>query len=78
MPGHFSFGRHLSLTDTLGLDLMLGSIQCQTRFKLLYYECQKYEIMTICVVGGQPRKLANPSHKATKQNKRTFLISDYY
>ena len=25
------FGRHLELTDTLGLDLMLVSIRCQTR-----------------------------------------------
>ena len=28
------------------------------------------------VVGGQPKKHANPSYKATKHIERTFLISD--
>ena len=30
------------------------------------------------VVGGEPKKHANPSYKATKHIERTFLISDYY
>ena len=30
------------------------------------------------VAGGQPKKPANPSCKATKHIERTFLISDYY
>ena len=30
------------------------------------------------VVGGQPKKHANPSYKAKKHIERTFLISDYY
>ena len=36
--------------------------------KLLYCEFQKYEVMTMSVVGGQPKKkkkkIANPSYKA--------------
>ena len=43
--------------------------------KLLYYEFKKYEIMTMSVVGGQPKKHANPSHKATKHIERTQLQS---
>ena len=30
------------------------------------------------VVGGQPKKHANPSYKATKHIERTFLFPDYY
>ena len=30
------------------------------------------------LVGGQPKKQANTSYKATKHIERTFLISDYY
>ena len=30
------------------------------------------------VVGGQPKKHANPSYKATKHIEPTFLIYDYY
>ena len=45
------FRRHLELTDILGLDLMLVSIRCQIR-----YEFQKYEVMTMSVVGGRPKK----------------------
>ena len=30
------------------------------------------------VVGGQPKKHANASYKATKHNEGIFLISDYY
>ena len=44
--------------------------------KLLYYE--KYEVVTLCEGGGQPKKNAKPSYKATKHIERTFLISDYY
>ena len=29
-------------------------------------------------VGGQPKKHANPTHKAAKHIERTFLNSDYY
>ena len=29
------------------------------------------------VVGGQPKKHATPSYKATKHIESTFLISDY-
>ena len=49
--------------------------------KLLYCEFQKYELMTIFVVGGQPKKKKkheNPSYKATKRMERIFLISVYY
>ena len=45
---------------------------------LLYCEFQKYEIMIMSVVGGQPKKHVNPSYKATKHIEHTFLISDYY
>ena len=34
--------------------------------KLLYRACQKYEVMTMCAVGGQPKNRANLSHKATE------------
>ena len=45
--------------------------------KLLYCEFQKYEVMTISVVGDQPKKQhANPSYKATRHVDRTTLISD--
>ena len=30
------------------------------------------------VVGGQPKKHANPSYKATKHIDRTFQIGDYF
>ena len=50
--------------------------------KLLYCEFQKYKVMTMCVVGGQPKKKqnktkkhANPSYKAAKHTEHTFLIS---
>ena len=46
--------------------------------KLLYCEFQKYKVMTMSVVDGQPKKHTNPSYKATKHIERTFLISDYY
>ena len=45
--------------------------------KLLYSEFQRYEVMTMSIVGGQPKKHANPCYKATKQIERTFLFSDY-
>jgi len=31
--------------------------------KLPYCEFQKYEVMTMSVVGGQPKKHANPNDK---------------
>ena len=46
--------------------------------ELLYCEFQKYEVMTMSVVGDQPKKHANSSYKAAKHIERTFLISDYY
>ena len=46
--------------------------------KLLYCEFQKYGFMTMSVVGGQPKKHANPSYEATKHIERTFLMSDNY
>ena len=70
------FCSHLGLTDTLDHDLMLLDNGNLDYHKLLYCEFQKYEVMTISVVGGQQKKKnANPSYKATKH---TFLISDYY
>ena len=56
------------IPDKLSLDYL----------KLLYCEFQKYEVMTMAVVGGHPKKHANTSYKATKHIKRTFLIPDYY
>ena len=44
-------------------------------FKLLYCEFQKYEGRTMSVVGGEPKRHANTSYKATTH---TFLISYYY
>jgi len=90
MPGHFRLWPPLWtdwLTDTLGLAFMLVSIRCQTtwiqnqrlKLKLLYCEFRKYEVMTMSVVGGQPkRETANPSYKATKHIQRTLLISNHY
>ena len=47
----------------------------QEYLKLLYVESQKYEVMTMSVVGGRPKKNdANPSYKATKHIERTFLL----
>ena len=43
--------------------------------KLRHCEFQKYEVMTMSVVGGQPEKHAITSYKATKHIERTFLIS---
>ena len=44
--------------------------------KLLYCEFQNYEVMTMSVVGGQPKKDTNPNYKAAKHIESTFLISD--
>ena len=60
------FGCHLGLTDTLGLDLMqvpdkMNADARQDEFKLLYCEFQKCEVMTMSVVGGQPKKHTIPS-----------------
>ena len=59
-----------------GIDPLPDKINLD-HLKLLYCEFQKYEVMTMSVVGGQPKKHANPSCKATKHIERTFLISDY-
>ena len=55
------------MPDKMNLDL-----------KLLDCEFQKYEVTTMSVVGGQPKKHANPSYKETKHIEHTFLTSDYY
>jgi len=51
-------------------------------FNLLYCEFQKYEVMTMSVVGGQQKKTtkkhANTSYKATEHIERTFQNSDYF
>ena len=45
--------------------------------KPLYFEFQKYKVITMSVADGQPKRHANPSYKAKKYIERTFLISDY-
>ena len=45
--------------------------------KQLYCEFQKCEVMTMSVVGGQPNKHTNPSYKAIKHIRHTFLISQF-
>ena len=42
--------------------------------KLFHCEFQKFQGMTMSVIGGQKK----PSYKATKRIERSFLISDYY
>ena len=34
--------------------------------RLLYCEFEKYEVMTLSIVRSQPKRLVNPSYKATK------------
>ena len=34
--------------------------------------------MAMSVVGGLPKKHANPSYKTTKHIERTFIIADCY
>ena len=49
--------------------------------KMFYCECQKYDVMTMSVVGSQQRKKKENKKlgcKATKHIEQTFLISDYY
>ena len=41
--------------------------------KLLYRACQKYEVMTMCAVGGQPKNRANLSHKATEHTNAQLV-----
>ena len=44
--------------------------------KLLYF--QKYEVMTMSVVGGQPKKHANQAViKLKKKNESTLLICNH-
>ena len=45
---------------------------------LLYCEFQKYEVMTMSVVGGPPKRIRKYKYKATKHIESTFLITDYY
>ena len=63
----------------------LASISCwyqcdarqdEFRLKLLYCEFQKYEVATMSVIGGRPKKKkhANSSYKTTKHIERTFLV----
>jgi len=58
----------------------LDTRQDEFRLKLLYCEFQKYKVMTMSVIGGQPKKKngAHLSCNTTKHVKCTFLISDYY
>ena len=63
------FRRHLGLTDKMPDKMNL------VYHKLLYCEFHEYEVMTMSVIGGQPKKHANPSYKAIKHMERTFLIS---
>ena len=47
--------------------------------KLLYHQYYYFKsTMTMSVVGGHTKKHANPSYKAKKHMKCTFLISDYH
>ena len=46
-------------------------------FKLLYCEFQKYKVMAMSVVRGQPKKHTNTSYDATKHIECSFLISHY-
>ena len=46
--------------------------------KLIYCGCQKYEVMTMSVIGGPPKTHSNPSWKASQKIGRAFLVSDYY
>ena len=82
MPGHFrpwqpswtdrrTWPRCHACIDPMPYKMNLDHL------KLLYCEFQKYDVMTVSVVGGQPKKHANPSYRATKRIERTFLISDY-
>ena len=47
--------RHLGLTDTRVFDLMPNTMNLN-HLKLLYCEFHKYEVMTMSVVDGQPKK----------------------
>ena len=79
-----------ALAAILDWSIQLASISYWYRFdvrqyehyldylKLLYCEFQNYEVMTMSLVDGQPKKPANPSYKATKHIKHAFLISDCY
>ena len=72
------------LTAILDYVTHLASMSCwyssysrRDEFKLLKCEFQKYKVMTMSVVGGQPKQHVNTSYKATKHIKHTFLISDW-
>ena len=76
------FGHHLGLTDTLAsMSCWYRSDAGQDEYRLsqaAFGEFQKYEVMTMSVVGDQSKK-KNAQIPIIKQKKHTFfLISDYY
>ena len=83
MPGHFKLsppswtGWHTWPRSHASIDPMPDKMNLD-HLKLRYCEFQKYDVMTMSVVGGQPKKQSNPSYKATKHIERTFLMSDNY
>ena len=48
--------------------------------KLRYREFQTYEVMTMSVVGGQPKKKKTRKSQLSKAGdfEQTFLVSDYF
>jgi len=70
--GYRRNGRYCSSVDPMPDKINLDYL------KLVYGDFQKYKVMTMSVVGAQPKRHANPSYKATKHIERSFLISDYY
>jgi len=83
MPGHFMLWPP-SWTDWhtwprchVGIDPMPDKMNLDY-LKPLYFEFQKYKVITMSVAGGQSKRHANPSYKAKKYIERTFLISDYH
>ena len=71
-----------------GRDWHLASMLCWYRsdarqddsdhLKLFYCKFQKCEVMTMSVVGDQPKKYINTSYKATKHVEHAVLISHYF
>ena len=81
MLGHFRVSPSSRTTDTRGLDLIRID-PVPDRINLYYFnvlccEYRKHEVMTLSIVGDQPKKRANPFYKAIKQIERTFLTSHY-
>ena len=67
---------HLASTHA-GIDPMPDKMNLD-HLNLFYCEFHKDEVLTMSVVGGQPKRHANPSYKAAKNMEHPFLISDYY